>query len=92
MAKMRVKETVYTQRVEVIIPPGEPRWLDMMRYDCCYPATSADASKLVRLASGEGRGETGERVTFLRRTGAPSDPTVERWASFGCRVVYFGEP
>jgi hypothetical protein len=51
--------------------------LDMLRYDCCYPASQDGVSNMI------GRGGSTREVTLK----ADSPPTPGRWASFGWQVV-----
>jgi len=91
MAKISRKETQYVQRVTVLLPKEGCEWLDMLRYDRCFPATEVESGKLKRLAGGFAS-EADRKVEFIRVTGAPSQPTEGRWESFGCTVLYFSEP
>ena len=53
---------------------------DMLRYDCCWPSSSAEA----RTAAAEvNQIQIMTRPVVLRGTSAP---TVERWKSFGWEV------
>lgn len=57
--------------------------LDMLRYDCCWPATSIDASVIERM----GDLPHGERdVPIGLTTASKNAPTVGRWKSFGWTV------
>lgn len=62
--------------------------LDMMRYDCCTPASEEDAHKLVRLARGS-HDPDDRLVEFRMYSHSGSGPTVARWASFGHEVREF---
>ena len=57
--------------------------LDMLRYDHCDPATSADASKVQQKRST--KGETVTLMTLYNRKA-----TAERWLSFGWQVTEDG--
>lgn len=58
---------------------------DMLRYDGCYPATSADASKLEAAALDR---TTPQRVVMAAdHVNVTWVPCVARWASFNCRVL-----
>ena len=74
--------------ITVNIPFGEFP-LDMLRYDCCWPATGEDAAKLGRSIRGEYLSEDKHppiRVaTYVRNKTETKQPwTPERWGSFGC--------
>lgn len=59
--------------------------LDMLRYDSCHPATELDSSLISRNLDAHGVG--GVEVTVARWVyGKYDQPTVARWASFGCSV------
>jgi hypothetical protein len=51
--------------------------LDMLRYDCCYPASPQDVNSM----DGRARRE----VTLVAAN--PVAPTTGRWASFGWDVI-----
>jgi hypothetical protein len=54
---------------------------DMLRYDCCYPHTSADAALLLDW-------EARRTITLEKQhEGRHSSVTVRRWESFGWRVL-----
>lgn len=55
--------------------------VDMLRYDCCFPARGADAAAMEAAAHGE------ERSIVLCRRASDSGVNVERWRSFGWTVV-----
>lgn len=56
--------------------------LDMLRYDCCFPANGQSA-----FAIGENGSEL-RTVTLVRFAGTKSwEPTNGRWASFGWGVA-----
>ena len=54
---------------------------DMLRYDCCWPYSSEDASRLPL----EGR----RKVTLA--SGRRGSPTHARWESFGWKVILESE-
>ena len=54
--------------------------LDMLRYDCCWPATGDDVANL------DNWRDASRRVTFNSQK-ANGKPTDGRWASFGWSVV-----
>jgi hypothetical protein len=56
--------------------------VDMLRYDCCWPASSEDGHKIEQSIRRESEGA----VTVTLYTGYPSAPTVARWKSFGWTV------
>jgi len=47
--------------------------LDMLRYDCCYPSSPQDVSKI--------EGREPREITLIAAN--PFAPTKGRWASFG---------
>ena len=57
--------------------------IDMLRYDRCYPATSADATLINRLVPHEKKMR--RKPTRVDLTGH-CEPTVQRWESFLWRV------
>jgi hypothetical protein len=61
--------------------------LDMLRYDCCHPAQSEDASAIEHSFRDHDRWSV--RLDRVARGGCPVTDmiTVGRWESFGCRVV-----
>lgn len=65
--------------------------IDMMRYDCCYPATEEESRKIWALIGNEQCGNRDEpknhivQLTRVARTDLPA--TVDRWRSFGCLVL-----
>jgi hypothetical protein len=74
-------------------PPPFP--LDMLRFDCCWPATEEDAAALVRSLRGLIPGRTlsqgGSTETIcLRRPNTVGGPTVARWEVYGWHVVATG--
>jgi hypothetical protein len=91
MAKISREETQYVQRVEILMPLRGVHWIDMLRYDRCFPATEQDAGKLSRIAEGSAV-EADRRVNFIRVTGAKSQPQEARWENFGCKILFFAEP
>lgn len=78
---------LYVTRVFVRIGHRIP--FDMMRRDRCVPATEVDANKLERIASGRIRDEQDLNVAFDRFSLTANDPTLGRWASFGCTVTHW---
>jgi len=70
--------------------------LDMMRYDCCYPATEDESRKLYRLSdismSRNDRKPTDHLVQFICVSRTENTPTVRRWSSFGCTVFCVRSP
>ena len=59
--------------------------IDMLRYDGCFPHTEIDAGAISRNLTDQTRPITvqiGRYVTNKRMC----EPTIERWASFGCKV------
>lgn len=63
--------------------------LDMLRYDCCWPATSEDAAKLVKAIRGEylskDKHPSIRIATYVQNKKEAKVPwTTARWASFGC--------
>jgi hypothetical protein len=54
---------------------------DMLRYDNCWPATEADAYKLL---ARQGKDRARPRIVMLRGL---RPPTVGRWESFSWKVV-----
>lgn len=84
---MRAKpRRLYVTRLCVTIDGNVP--FDMMRSDRCVPATEVDANKLKRIAAGEAR-EGDRQVLFDRFSLTTNDPTLNRWASFGCTVTHW---
>ncbi len=71
--------------------------IDMLRYDRAVPATERDANTITREGRTElvddGKGNTvwttsARRVSLVRYSSAgKSGPCIERWRSFGWRVV-----
>lgn len=59
--------------------------LDMLRYDCCWPAETEDVGKLDDLIDGVDLDPSRTRYITLG-TAKPRAPTVERWQSFGWDV------
>lgn len=57
---------------------------DMLRYDCCYPASPQDVSKLMILSMPVDGRESHE-VTLI--AAKPIGPTEGRWSSFGWTVT-----
>ena len=58
--------------------------VDMLRYDCCFPASSEESGRLESALelSGGNRGD-GWRVGLMRYTFDKGNlPTFDRWASF----------
>lgn len=68
--------------------------IDMLRYDACWPASSEDARKITESIVESVTHATDEQprvwqeTTEIALTIAPgySDPTFDRWASFGWMV------
>lgn len=67
--------------------------IDMMRYDCCFPATEDESRKIWKLIGIE-QGNPADRagpedhVIRLHRVSRSELPaTDDRWRSFGCRVL-----
>ena len=58
--------------------------LDMLRYDCAFPATEQDAGVALRHERDR------RRVMLIRRSVFEGGPEVGRWASFGWKMVYAG--
>lgn len=58
---------------------------DMLRYDQCWPTTSADASAMKGI-SVHGDAGDGTRCVQLATYGI-NKPTVQRWDSFGWTVI-----
>lgn len=58
---------------------------DMLRYDCCYPATENDSAKLETLA--REKVSTGVVELELESCLERNIPTNRRWQSFMWRVV-----
>lgn len=76
-------EKIFVQKLKVrvsVVP------FDMMRYDCCVPATEPDAHKLERVASGSATAED-HVVDFVRYSRSGNPPTIARWKSFHCEVL-----
>lgn len=59
---------------------------DMLRYDCAWPATSADANK-VGMECRDVRARDSRRVINLLCLHSWRRPTIGRWESFGWRVI-----
>lgn len=59
--------------------------IDMLRYDCLYPYSGEDSSKIHHCF--ENREEDNRIITLSRTAEKTWKPTVERWKSFGWRVV-----
>lgn len=69
-------------RYEFAVSGNNPFPLDMLRYDCCWPRSSADVSKLSQAANNR----TGSGIIEVTLVGT-KEPTVERWRSFGWHVT-----
>lgn len=71
--------------------------VDMLRYDACYPARGDDAAAIATSLDVRKSGVTHTiRLTTLRAympdvNPAAVGPTVDRWLSFGWRVVDWPE-
>lgn len=74
---------VYPVRFSVRTP-GHGFPIDMLRYDCCRPATERDANPIVN-ALVNGASVTVELVAYALNPRWL--PTTARWESFGCRDV-----
>lgn len=63
--------------------------VDMLRYDSCWPATSADARMIEKLLDPEAREALPKRVQVQLQTDDRNFnvPTDARWASFLWKVV-----
>lgn len=64
--------------------------IDMLRYDCCFPQQSTDAtiitSSLARQSGEANPGSTIVRLVKYIERGRRDKWAVDRWASFGWRV------
>ena len=58
--------------------------LDMLRYDCCWPATGDDSAKMAECAYGQPPQEITVKCYAADRR---RDFTPARWESFGWRLV-----
>lgn len=77
--KMRgKKQTRYVSRLAVFVL-GVNAVIDMMRYECCYPATEVESGKL--------SADTPGIVRFTMVASSDREPSRERWRSFGCVVL-----
>lgn len=54
--------------------------LDMLRYDRAYPADQTSAAIM----------ELDNKETKMVKVSSPIEPTIDRWLSFGCEVIYKG--
>jgi hypothetical protein len=72
------KQTRYVSRLAVFVP-GLNAVIDMMRYECCYPATEVESGKL--------SADTPGIVRFTMVASSDREPSRERWRSFGCVVL-----
>jgi hypothetical protein len=68
--------------------------MDMLRYDSAEAATPEDAGLIERLNDYMGPGKEGlpKRVRVTLKTDSRHAPAVERWESFGCKVVECSDP
>lgn len=57
--------------------------IDMLRYDCAFPATEVDAGIIERSFAPRGKMKT---RTILLESALKREPTCERWLSFGWGV------
>lgn len=72
------KQTRYVSRLAVFVP-GLHAVIDMMRYECCYPATEVESGKL--------SADTPGIIRFTMVALSDREPSWERWKSFGCVVL-----
>lgn len=76
--------------IEFVVEGSSPFPIDMLRYDACYPATSADCEIIT------GYGYDGEKVRVtlkhrvLKNENPQACPERGRWSSFKWQVV--GDP
>lgn len=72
-------------RIDTIVVEGKsPFPLDMLRLDCCYPIAEVDSWAMKAAVGVES--VTPLRVGLYLRS-ASRKPSVDRWASFGWRVM-----
>lgn len=64
--------------------------IDMMRYDCCWPASEDDSRKLEKSQAFGGERTALDHVVKFFSVGSHA-PTIARWQSFGCEVLAVGE-
>jgi hypothetical protein len=62
----------------------DPFPVDMLRYDACWPQGSDDVYEITASVDGA-RAHNPRRIVHLRSD--LREPTEERWASFGWRVL-----
>lgn len=63
--------------------------IDMLRYDCCIPATERDAStiRLLQSADANDLGPEQWTIELIRFVVEPGVPSISRWKSFGWEVI-----
>ena len=76
----KVKKSTFYERFYVVEGIGEFPF-DMLRYDCSFPASEADARRAQHRASQR------RRVALISRRVNDSEPTAARWESFTWGVV-----
>lgn len=59
--------------------------LDMLRYDCCFPASEEDSARMERTFNRRARDEATITLRYVSEY-KPKGPTDARWRSFGWRV------
>lgn len=72
------KQVRYVSRIAVFVP-GLNAVIDMLRYECCYPASEVEAGKL-----------SSDKPGIVKLTMVASsnrEPSRDRWRSFGCAVL-----
>ena len=75
--------SVYIHRA--MVTGTGPFPLDMMRYDCCWPSSSADVYIME---------DTDKRTLFVKMASSTKKATwtPERWASFGWKLELTNDP
>lgn len=85
----------YRHTAKITCNPRSEFPIDMLRYDCAFPATSADSTKIANLMDGRGRiwsaelsGEDGPVVIRVARYSDTKEHgfNICRWKTFGCEV------
>lgn len=91
-AKSR-KETRYVSVVTVHVPSAAA-FVDMMRYDCCYPHSEDESRKIWALIAAPGlvHQPSDHVIRFVRVSHAQLAADARRWESFGCKVLGENHP